>query len=62
MNSSSTVFEKSDDDDGDDDDDERIGIDESNCLNLGNQALRERAALLHLSNRRPFVVGILSFF
>ena len=65
MNSSSTVFNNldDDDDDGDDDDgDERIGIAESNCLNLDNRALRERAALLHLSNRQPFVVGILSFF
>ena len=62
MNSSSTVFDNSDDDDGDDDDDERVEIDESNYLNLDNHALRERAALLHLSNRRPFAVGILSFF
>ena len=65
MNSSSTVFDNSDDDDdddGDDDDDERVGIDKSNRLNLDNQALRERAALLHLSNRRPCVVGVLSFF
>ena len=43
MNSSSTVFDNSDDD-------ERVGIDESNCLNLNNQALRESAVLLHLSN------------
>ena len=50
MNSSSTVFDNSDDDDSDGDDDERVGIDESNCLNLNNQALRESAALLHLSN------------
>ena len=50
MNSSSTVFDNSDDDDSDDDDDERVGIDESNCLNLDNQALRESTALLHLSN------------
>ena len=58
MNSSSTLFDNSDDSD---DDDERVGIDKSNYLNLDNQALRERAALLRLSNRRPFVVGILSF-
>ena len=50
MNSSSTVFDNSDDDDSDDDDDERVGIDESNCLNLDNQALQESAVLLHLSN------------
>ena len=62
MNSSSTVFNNSDDDDGDNDDDEQVRIDKSDCLNLDNQALRERATLLHLLNRRPFVVGILSFF
>ena len=55
MNSSSTLFDNSDDDD------ERVGIDESNYLNLDNQTLRKRAALLHLSDQRPFVVGILSF-
>ena len=56
MNSSSTLFDNSVDDD-----DERVGIDESNCLNLDNQALRKRAVLLHLSDQRPFVVGILGF-
>ena len=50
MNSSPTIFDNSDDDDSDDDDDERVRIDESNCLNLDHQALRESAALLHLSN------------
>ena len=56
INRSSTVFDNLDDGD------ERVGIDKSNCLNLDNQALLELAALLHLSNRRHFVVGILSFF
>ena len=55
MNSSSTLFDNSDDDD------ERVGTDESNCLNLDNQALQKRAALLHLSDQLPFVIGILGF-
>ena len=50
MNSSSLLFDDLDDsdDDDDDDDNERVGRDESNCLNLDNRAVRERAALLLL--------------
>ena len=46
MNSSSLLFD--DLDDSDDDDDERVGRDESNCLNLDNRAVQERAILLLL--------------
>ena len=46
MNSSSLLFD--DLDDSDNDDDERVGRDESNCLNLDNRAVREHAALLLL--------------
>ena len=49
MNSSSLLFDNlGDSDDDDDDDDERVGRDESNCLNLDNRAVRERATLLLL--------------
>ena len=46
MNSSSLLFD--DLYDSDNDDDERVGRDESNCLNLDNRAVRERATLLLL--------------
>ena len=46
MNSSSLIFD--DLDESDDNDDERVGRDESDCLNLDNRAVRERAALLLL--------------
>ena len=44
MNSSSLLFDDLDDSD----DDELVGQDESNCLNLDNRAVRERAAVLLL--------------
>ena len=63
MNSSSLLFDDLDgSDDDDDDDDERVGRDESNCLNLDSRAARERAALLPLRDCLSFVVGILNSF
>ena len=56
MNSSSLLFDDLDDSD----DDERVERDESNCLNLDNRTVRERAALLLLRDWLPFAVGILN--